>query len=309
MKQRIIKNLVLFSNPEVISEPPEMLQLLAEETSLSVEELHGRAQKILKHLLHHYAGFTIETIDRFNHQLLRTFAKDLKLPHNFEVSLEAPQLLAEAVDQLIAKAGVDVDITKVLLDFAIEKTDDDKSWDIAKDIAEAAHIILSENDAPHLAKLKDKSLQDFLEFKKGVAAKRLLLSEKIKITASETLQLIEEAGLQFDDFSNGYLPKHFQHLASENFTVNFGAKWQETLKDKPLYPGRVVKETPEIIPIIVELAPVFAVNFETTKQWVFQVFLYETVLKNITPLSVVNLVNQELETIKTEKRLIANFRI
>lgn len=304
MKQRIINNLVSFSEPEVLSNPPEMLLLLSEETTLSVAELHERSQKILKHLLHNYAGFTIETIDRFNHQLLRTFAKDLKLPQNFEVSLEAPQLLAEAVDQLIARAGVDDEITSVLLDFAIEKTDDDKSWDIAKDIAEAAQIILNENDAPHLAKLKDKSLTDFIAFKKQLLASKLLLSDKIKTKASETLQLIDEAGLQFDDFSSGYLPKHFQHLALENFGVNFGAKWQETLKDKPLYPGRVAKETPELVPVIDELAPVFAANFESTKEWVFQVFLYETVLKNITPLSVVNLVNQELETIKTERGLL-----
>lgn len=76
MKQRIINNLVSFSKPEVLSNPPEMLLLLSEETTLSVAELHERSQKILKHLLHNYAGFTIETIDRFNHQLLRTFAKD-----------------------------------------------------------------------------------------------------------------------------------------------------------------------------------------------------------------------------------------
>ena len=301
MKQRIIKSLFLFSKAEVISNPPEMMLLLADETNLSVEEIHSRASKILKHLLHHYAGFTIETIDRFNHQLLRTFAKDLKLPQNFEVSLDAPQLLNEAVDQLIAKAGINAEITSVLLDFAIEKTDDDKSWDISKDIAQAAQIILSENDAPHLAKLKDKSLCDFLTFKKKLLAKKFVLTEKIKNIAPETLQLIDESGLQFDDFNASYLPKHFQNLASENFDINFAAKWQDSITEKPLYPKRV---DVSIASIIDELAPVFSLNFEKTKQNVFEVFLFEAILKNITPLSVVNLVNQELETIKADRGIL-----
>lgn len=304
MKQRIIKNLFLFSKPEVISDPPQMLLQLSHETTLTVEELHRRAHNILKHLLHHYAGFTIETIDRFNHQLLRTFAKDLKLPQNFEVSLDAPQLLAEAVDQLIAKAGIDAEITSVLLDFALEKTDDDKSWDISKDIAQAAQIILSENDGPHLAKLKNKSLHDFLMFKKRLLAYKLELTQKIKQTASETLQLIEEAGLQYNDFNRGSFPSHLQKLANADFTVSWDSQWQTAMTDTPMYPKRVAKETPEIVPIIDELVPVFVSNFETTKQDIIQVLLLDAILKNITPLSVVNLVNQELEIIKSDRSIM-----
>ncbi|TXD74655.1 UvrD-helicase domain-containing protein [Aequorivita antarctica] len=301
MKQRIVETLVNFSNEKSVSEPLPMMLKIAEENGMNLEEIQTRSQKILKNLLHNYAAFSVETIDRFNHRLIRTFARDLKLATNFEVTLDTPELLAEAVDLLLSKAGENKEITKVLLDFALEKTDDDKSWDISRDIANAAKLLYDENDADHVSVLKQKSLEDFLEFKKQLIHKKKKLSEEIKSIASQTLQLIEESGLQFDDFSGSYFPKHFQNLAIGRYDLNFTAKWQETMGDKPLYPGRI---SSEIGAIIDELTPNFIVNFQQSKDLVFQMLLFENLLKNITPLSVINLVNQEIETIKEEKNIL-----
>ena len=91
MKQRIIENLVQFSQSEAISDPPEMLLQITEELDVSYEEIQKQAKKIIKHLLHHYGSFSVETIDRFNHRLIRTFARDLKLSSNFEVTLDTPE--------------------------------------------------------------------------------------------------------------------------------------------------------------------------------------------------------------------------
>src|SRR5690606_26509479 len=170
-------------------------------------------------LLHNYAAFNVETIDRFNHRLIRTFARDLKLATNFEITLDTPQLIAEAVEMLVAKAGKDKEITKTLLDFALEKTDDDKSWDISRDIATAAQLLFNENDSGHVYLLKQKSLRDFMDFKNRMILQSKKLSEDIISSAAQTLQLIEKNGLQFDDFSSSYLPKHFQNLSNGKFNV------------------------------------------------------------------------------------------
>jgi len=301
MKQRIVETLVDFSNEKSIEDPLVMMLNISEETKMNLEEIQLRSQKILKNLLHNYAAFSVETIDRFNHRLIRTFARDLKLATNFEVTLDTPQLLAEAVDLLLSKAGENKEITKVLLDFALEKTDDDKSWDISRDIANAAKLLYDENESDHVSVLKQKSLDDFLEFKKQLILKKKKLSEEIETNASQTLQIIEESGLQFDDFSSSFLPKHFQNLSTGRYDINFTAKWQETMGEKPLYPGRV---SAEIGSIIDELTPNFIESFQQTKELVFKILLVENLLKNITPLSVINLVNQEIETIKEEKNLL-----
>ncbi len=168
MKQRIVETLVRFSEANSIAEPLPMMLKIAEETGKSLSEIQIQSKKILKNLLHNYAAFSVETIDRFNHRLIRTFARDLKLATNFEVTLETNELLAEAVDVLLSKAGENDEITKVLLNFALEKIDDDKSWDISRDIANAAKLLYDENDSDHVSILKMKSLEDFLEFKKTI---------------------------------------------------------------------------------------------------------------------------------------------
>ena len=179
MKKRILENLVSFTSSEVTNDPPEMLVQIAENLEISFEEIRLQSIKIVKHLLHHYASFSVETIDSFNHRLIRTFARDLRLTANFEVNLDTPILLAEAVDQLVHKAGEDPKITKVLLDFALEKADDDKSWDISKDIVSASEILFKENESKHVAKLKKKTIADFYNFKKQLLQQKKEVSEKI----------------------------------------------------------------------------------------------------------------------------------
>ncbi len=301
MKQRIVEKLVIFSETKSCEEPEPMMLKISSEIGMSLPEIQARSQKVLKSLLHNYAAFSVETIDRFNHRLIRTFARDLKLATNFEVTLDTPQLIAEAVELLVAKAGKDKEITKTLLDFALEKTDDDKSWDISRDIATAAQLLFNENDSGHVYLLKQKSLRDFMDFKNRLILQSKKLSEDIISIAAQTLQLIEKNGLQFDDFSSGYLPKHFQNLSNGKFNVTFGTKWQQTMGEKPLYPTRVSSGTGSIID---GLTPYFIEKFQQTKTLVFQLLLIENLLNNITPLSVMNLVNQEIEALKEEKNML-----
>jgi hypothetical protein len=62
----------------------------------------------------------------------------------FEVTLDTENLLIEAV-AIIAQAGEDETLTKLLIDFTMEKTDDDKSWDISE-ILETGRLVLNENN-------------------------------------------------------------------------------------------------------------------------------------------------------------------
>jgi len=304
MKQRIIKSLSSFANEEILIRPTDMANQIAKETGLSLNEIQKKSNLVLKHLLHNYSSFSVETIDSFNHRLIRTFSRELKLTGNFEVSLDTPKLLNEAVDLLISKAGENPKTTKVLIDFALEKTDDDKSWDISRDIIKTAGLLFNENETIPINKLREKSLDDFLDFRIQLKKKREALLKELKRIASETLQLIDEAGLQFMDFSGSFYPKFMAKIAAGNFAVTLNTKWQEQLGEKPLYPGRVLKESPEIAATLDELAPTFKINFEKIKEEIPKAVLFESMLKNNIPLSVINLVNQEIEVIKEEQNML-----
>ena len=63
----------------------KILGWLKEETKLAESEIFQRAALIHKHILHHYADLGISTIDKFTYKIVRTFATDLGLSHNFDL--------------------------------------------------------------------------------------------------------------------------------------------------------------------------------------------------------------------------------
>lgn len=302
MKERIVSNLISFSEKEIITQPTDMVNQIVEEIDLSLETIQKKSKNILNHLLHNYSSFSVETIDSFNHRLIRTFARDLKLSGNFEVSLDIDKLLIEAVDLLISKAGDNKIITKTLIDYSLEKIDDDKSWDVSKDITKAAKLIFNENDADHLEKFKKKSLIDFLEFKKELISRKKELTKAINNKTNIVLQKINDEGLQPEDFLRKTLPNHFEKLKAGDYNV-YGNMLLENLEQggNALYK----KTTSEAIASKIDtITPFLLEKYVEIKKLVFQLQLYIELQKNITPLSVINLVNQEIETIKEEQNIL-----
>jgi len=242
MKERIIDMLKAFASEDSLTQPNPMFEAICRELSISSEHLHNKSKKLLKHIIHNYGAFDISTIDGFTQRVIRTFAHDLQLPVNFEVELDQERLLGEAVDRLIAKAGTDKALTNVLIDFAIEKADDDKSWDISYDFNKISKLLINENDFSALLSLKDKSLEDFKQLKNNLSKQIVILETIISETAKATLNLIEDYNLQFDDFNRKSLPTHFSKLSLKQFNVGFDAVWQNDLVEgNTLYPKRVTE--------------------------------------------------------------------
>ena len=302
MKVRIIDTLKEFSEDEILTTPSSMFLTIAEELEISHEHLNTRSKLILETIVHNYASFDISTIDKFNHKLIRTFAHDLNLPVNFEVELDTTYLLGKAVDKLIDKAGTDKQLTKVLVDFALEKADDDKSWDITLDFNNIAKLLINENEIPFIDTIKNKSLQDFSTLKSNLRKEIIKVEIEISEIAKTALQRITDAGLDFKDFSSSYVPKFFDNLANEKFNVSFTPKWQiDLVEGNSLYPKRV---KPDIASTIDNLQPQLADAFKACKAKVSSLSFMRNCVKSVTPLSVLNAINQTLQIIKEEDNLL-----
>ena len=118
MKERVLENLEAFSKGNETDMLPDILL----ETSLDRETIQLRSKKVFDVILQNYSAFSITTIDSFTYKIIRNFAFDLGLSLNFEVEMDAVSLLNEAVDVLISKIGTDEKITKLLIDFSLDKT-------------------------------------------------------------------------------------------------------------------------------------------------------------------------------------------
>ncbi|WP_299883383.1 exodeoxyribonuclease V subunit beta [uncultured Lacinutrix sp.] len=307
MKARIIEMLKLFSDIEILETPNSMFKAICEELPIEDDTLHKRSKIILNTIMHNYAAFDISTIDGFNHRLIRTFAYDLKLPLNFEVELDVKSLLNEAVDSLIAKAGSDKRLTKILVDFAIEKADDDKSWDVSKDFNSIANLLIKENDLEFIKTIEDKTLDDFKELKKLLISEIETSKKNIINSATSVLELITKNGLDFTDFTRGTLPNHFKKARELNFTRLYDNQLENNISERIKVYNKTLDETKASI--IESILPQIEKAYHNTKRAVFNYKFLNAFYKNLTPLSVLNVINKELNILKEEqnKMLISEF--
>ena len=299
MKKRVIESLAQFSDPK--GQDNALLQEIIKDTDLTEVEIRNKSSEILKSIIHNYAAFEISTIDGFTHRVLRTFARDLGIPMNFEVELDAEQVLREAVDRLVNKAGTDENLTRILINFTLTKTDDDKSWDISRDLFNISRLLINENHQKAIQILKPKTLEDFRIFGKKLSSDIKLASITLKETADYFFELIQAKGIEETDFSGQYVPKHFRKLQTGKGTVNFSANWAENIEELPLYP----KKASEVAKMALdEIQPEIVEIFKASKQAYFQIEFFKEIKKNLVQLSLLNEINREVEEIKKEKNLV-----
>ncbi|MGY0391108.1 UvrD-helicase domain-containing protein [Bizionia sp. KMM 8389] len=304
MKSRIIEALIAFSSEDTQDSSNSMFEELCTDLDISAGDLQTKSAEVLDAIMHNYAAFDISTIDGFTHRIIRTFAHDLKLPLNFEVALDVESLLNEAVDRLISKAGTDKRLTKTLVDFAIEKADDDKSWDVSRDFYAISKLLINENDRPFIALLQDKTLDDFKTLK-STLTKELKKTKNLCIeSATETLRLIENNGLEFENFSRKSLPNYFKKISESDFGPKIeDAKWvTDLLEGNTIYPKS--KTDADTAATIENIQPQLIDFFTTTKTAVTHYGLLKAIYRNLTPLSVINAINKELQQIKEEQNVM-----
>ncbi|HBS54058.1 MAG TPA: ATP-dependent helicase [Flavobacterium sp.] len=297
MKSRIVGSLSEFTKENPSSKAQELMQDVSVDTGLSIIQIKNKSQQIIKHIIHNYAAFDISTIDKFTHKVIRAFAHDLNLPMTFEVSLDTENLLIEAVDAIIAQAGEDEILTNLLVDFTMEKTDDDKSWDISREILETGKLVLNENNRNEITHFQDKSITEFLEIKKKLAAVCEELEKETITFGNEAAALIEQKGIDLKSFSRGTFPNHIASIQAGKFNPK-----NKTFKEADDIAINKTAQDRELIEAIVSdllsiLSKVYAL-FE-------KIYFYKAFLKNITPLSLLNTVSNELAKIQQEQNILS----
>jgi len=187
---------------------------LLEETNIRPKELKLRAEKVFNTALRDYDEIGIGTIDGFNHKLIRSFSRDLRLKSDFEVELDEANLFADAVDLLLEKVGLDNHITHHLLNYLRQSIDDDKKANITTRLNDLRDLISKEDSEIPVASLYNLEPADFEKTKKKLQP---AISEFVSICASigsTVLDIFTEEGIEASDLSykeKGYFA-YFQKL-------------------------------------------------------------------------------------------------
>ncbi|MCC9041999.1 UvrD-helicase domain-containing protein [Myroides sp. M-43] len=296
MKSRVVSCLNAFSKEILDKKYLGIFEQVKDDTQLSKEFIQAKSGRIIRSIIHNYASFDISTIDKFTHKVIRSFAFDLELPMTFEVSLDSDELLQEAVDAVIAKAGVDKELTELLIDFSIDKADNDKSWDITRELKDVGSLLLNENNREEIALFSEHTLNDFVKVRDFLRQEIRSITEESKVIGQSILDFIESKGIDKSSFSGQYFIKHIENVIKD--TVGTTKRYHE-FDDIKIKKG--AKDTELIEACISDLLGILSKVYDLYSRRAF----YKAFLKNLMPLSLLTTIGQEMDKIQEEQNILS----
>jgi ATP-dependent exoDNAse (exonuclease V) beta subunit len=304
MKERVLNNLRAFADGNF----NDISQSICQETAIDKTVLQTRASNILREITNNYSAFAITTIDSFTYKIIRSFAFDLGLSPHFDVELNTKNILEETVNILISKMGQDDELTKTLLLFALFKWQKDETWDVTFALNAIAKLLVKEDAVSKLEKLKDKTLDDYLNLHKKLKKQITLFDSDIHKLAIQGQQIITEINVSKKAFAGGGdYPSFVTKLLNKNYDINFEGRLSKSIaKDSWSSAKATIEESSaieskseELKKIYFEIENYFGSHFNNY-------ILAQLAIKNIIPLSVLSQLNTSLTNYKIDNNIRLN---
>lgn len=146
MKAKIINQLQTIIESDPASPPEGMEQDLVQQLNIDRKLLKSNAQRLFQHIIHDYSSFNVCTIDAFVQKLSRSFAKDLNLPNQYNVSIDDDEIATEITRRIGEQLGKDHPfLTGILSDFVKLRLEDDRSGQVQNALYDFATTLLKED--------------------------------------------------------------------------------------------------------------------------------------------------------------------
>ena len=197
MKMRIISQLYGIAHRDPDS--GNYLRAVMSKTGLDEQTIVSRAATALSYLIHHYSDFRIQTIDAFFQSVLRNLARELRLTANLRIDLNDQQVAEQAVDEMIEALDSSHDVLEWINDYIRKNIEDDKGWNVIKDIKSFSMNIFRDFYKRHAAELDTltKNGRFFTEYIKDLRGRRDRIAQALNGKAGELLATLQRHG--FDD--------------------------------------------------------------------------------------------------------------
>ena len=248
MKERILEQLYGIATADEGSEG--YLKEIQKTSTKSVEEIRESAREALRHIIHDYSRFRIETIDSFFQSVMRNLARELELGANLSIELNNTEVLSDAVDAMIEKLDRRSPVLYWLLEYIEERIVNDRRWDVSKDIKGFGQNIFDESyiekgeglrrklaDPNFIPSYRDelKSIrEEVLEFMKGFSEQFTGLLEMHGLTPADLKNGSRGIGSYFNKLANGKLSDDIRNAtvekcleSEENWTTKTSAHRDE----------------------------------------------------------------------------------
>jgi len=296
MKSRVLKNLKDFSESQIKDSPTEMFEQVKKELALSSEKITILAKERLNLLLHNYSFFQIETLDSFNHHIIRTFYKELNLDPDFRVVIEAEEILDQSVSRIFENIENDKEIRSLIKDFSIKKISEGKSWDVEFDLKEFAQSVLKENEIIDVEQIEKSSLKEFKALKNNIELRLNDLSIELNSLLIKIEKNISNQGTEIA-FSRNSFPKFITSVQNRSFKWSSMKSISTLFEKNTLINKSCLKKNPDKLNVFV--ANLFELFLEL-KECLVKTKVLNSFLYSLTPSILLKIIKSNSEDIQKE---------
>ncbi|WP_316801572.1 UvrD-helicase domain-containing protein [Pedobacter frigidisoli] len=191
MKSRILEVLVGLAqgNPSKKIEDYRKL-VLAAYPEINAEGLKLKADKIYRKILHDYSRFSVSTIDGFVQKVIRGFAFELGLNADYNLEMNYDKVKDDLVNKLDEALTDNKQLLQWIIDLALERISDNKSWNYKSELYNLIGEIFSERFQIFESAVEELGAENIDElFKKYISVTK----EEIKRFEGEFVQLATDA--------------------------------------------------------------------------------------------------------------------
>ena len=244
MKDRLISSL-----SEIAREPENSRMLPALQKAFpqkTTAELSQMADRALKYVLHHYSDIAISTIDSFMQRIIRTFARELELPANYEVTVGDDELNELIISNIIDNANLDDNITRVLKEIIRMQMDDDNSpLRLADELLPLVHHLTQEASVRTVDSALEAGSGKMMKAFDTLLSKNKNIASQIRKNLEEINSIISKENLGEEDFvKKGNSATIYAYIKALN--ISFNAKVLSNTMIKILDSGQfLVNPKPE----------------------------------------------------------------
>ena len=208
MKERIVNWTNAFATKpynSLESGPQTLANILMNEEDIGdYAKLQEKSQQLITAILHNYSDFAVSTIDSFVVKLVKTFAYDLNLPVSFDMALNKKEVLEQIVDLLISKVGEqEAELTEILVDYARNNTEDEKSWNIDYFIKKFVNSVFAKGNPKEIEALNQNNYKDFIQSRENLNELTKGLDKNVIEIAQQGQSVLDNANLSASDFYQG----------------------------------------------------------------------------------------------------------
>lgn len=203
MKSRILEVLLGLAKGSISKKVEDYRKLiLAAYPNFTEKELEQKAAKIYRKILHDYSRFSVSTIDGFVQKVIRGFAFELGLNADYNLEMNYDKVKEDLVHKLDQALDTNKQLLQWIIDLAIERIADNKSWNYKSELLGLIGEIFSERfqvfeDA--VAALGTENIDEL--FKKYIAITKAEINDfevEIVTLATQASQAFDVLGVEVE---------------------------------------------------------------------------------------------------------------